>query len=66
MRVFSLFLVVGVTVGGLKRSRGMRIVALTPSWSRNTWVIFSVSCVSVIVMWGSCTKKWSMQVACSG
>jgi len=42
---FSLLLAVGVIVSGLGFSRGMRIVAFTPLWSRNAWVIFSVSCV---------------------
>jgi hypothetical protein len=45
VHVCSLLLVVGVTVGRLERIRGMRIVALTPSRSRNAWVIFSVPCV---------------------
>ena len=35
VRVWSLLLVVGVTVSGLVRIRGMRIVALTPLCSRN-------------------------------
>ena len=32
VRECSLLLVVGVTVGGMERIRGVRIVALTPLW----------------------------------
>ena len=66
VRACSLFLVVGVvTVSGLDRIRGMRIVALTPLLSRNAWVVFSMSCVGVVELWGSCIKRWSIHAACS-
>ena len=66
MRVCLMLVVVGVAVAGLERSRGMRIAALTPLWSRNACVIFSVSCVCVAGLWGSCIKMRSIHVACSG
>jgi len=66
VRVCSLLVVVNVAVGGLKLSKGMRIVALTPLWSRNAWVRVSASCIWVVMLWVSCIRKWSMHVAFLG
>jgi len=51
---------------GFERITGMRIIALTPLWSRDALVIFSVSYVCVVELWGSYIKRWSIHVACSG
>jgi hypothetical protein len=47
-------------------SSGMRMVVLTPLWSRNAWGMVLVSSLCVAMWWGSNITKWSIRVPCAG